>query len=125
MLEKIKQILDEVQSLTAATPEEAEALRIKYLSKKGEISALMDEFRTVPAEMKKELGKRINELKTCATERINQLGRCCCARDRGRRPRSHTHALSHSSGHASSAHHRQERDCRHLLTSRLHACRRT
>ena len=70
MLEKIKQLLEEVQALTAATPEEAEALRIKYLSKKGEISQLMDEFRSVPAELKKEFGMRINELKTCATDRM-------------------------------------------------------
>lgn len=81
MLEKIKQILDEVQSLKAASPEDVEALRIKYLSKKGEISALMDEFRTVPAEMKKEIGMRINELKTCATERINQLKAAVAAQE--------------------------------------------
>jgi len=81
MLEKIKQILEEVQSLTASTPEEAEALRIKYLSKKGEISALMDEFRTVPAEMKKEFGMRINELKNMATERINELKAAAAAQE--------------------------------------------
>ena len=73
MLEKIKQLLEEINALTAATPEEAEALRIKYLSKKGEVSRLMDDFRSVPAEMKKEFGMRINELKTCATQRINEL----------------------------------------------------
>ena len=73
MIERIKQLLDEVEQLRAASPEEVEALRIKYLSKKGEISQLMDDFRTVPAEMKKELGKRINELKSRATERINEL----------------------------------------------------
>ena len=73
MLERIQQLLDEVSKLTAATPEEAEALRIRYLSKKGEISRLMEDFRLVPAEMKKELGRRINELKSSATERINEL----------------------------------------------------
>ena len=41
MLKKIKQMLEEVQQVSAATPEEVEALRIKYLNKKGEISALM------------------------------------------------------------------------------------
>ena len=48
-------------------------LRIKYLSKKGEIPALMNDFRSVPAEQKRELGQAINELKAYATERINAL----------------------------------------------------
>ena len=73
MLDKIKKLLDEINGLTASSPEEAEALRIKYLSKKGEITALMTDFRTVPAELKKEVGIRINELKNRATERINEL----------------------------------------------------
>ncbi|MBR1791913.1 MAG: phenylalanine--tRNA ligase subunit alpha [Bacteroidaceae bacterium] len=81
MLEKIKQLLEEINALTAATPEEAEALRIKYLSKKGEVSRLMDDFRSVPAEMKKEFGMRINELKTRATERINELKAAAAAQE--------------------------------------------
>ena len=50
-----------------------EALRIKYLSKKGEISALMADFRTVPAEQKRELGQKLNELKTLATDKLNAM----------------------------------------------------
>ena len=65
--------MEEVNNLRAATPEEAEQLRIRYLSKKGEITALMNDFRSVPAELKREVGQRINELKTRATERINEL----------------------------------------------------
>ena len=53
--------------------EEVEALRIKYLSKKGEISALMADFRNVPADMKKELGMKLNELKNAALDKINAL----------------------------------------------------
>ena len=53
--------------------EEIEALRLKYLSKKGEITTLMADFRNVPAEQKKEVGMRINELKQTAIERINAL----------------------------------------------------
>ena len=65
--------MEEVETLTANNAEEVEALRIKYLSKKGEIPSLMNEFRNVPAELKKEVGMRINELKNFATERINEL----------------------------------------------------
>ncbi len=62
-----------MEQLHAQTLEDAEALRIKYLSKKGLIPQLMEDFRSVPAEMKKEVGIKINELKTLAQERINAL----------------------------------------------------
>lgn len=73
MIEKINQLKAEIEGLSAATPQEVEALRIKYLSKKGEISALMTDFRTVPAEQKREIGQKLNELKNIATEKLNTL----------------------------------------------------
>lgn len=73
MLAKIEQLLQEVKGLTAQNPEELEALRIKYLSKKGAINALMADFRNVPAEQKKEVGMKLNELKNLAQERIATL----------------------------------------------------
>ena len=73
MIEKIEQLLQEINDLTAATSAEAEALRLKYLSKKGAISELMADFRNVPAEQKKTVGIKINELKTKAQEKIAAL----------------------------------------------------
>lgn len=73
MIERINAIRAELETAAAASAAEAEALRIKYLSKKGAIAALMNDFRTVPAEQKRELGQALNELKTFATERINTL----------------------------------------------------
>jgi phenylalanyl-tRNA synthetase alpha chain len=73
LLEKIESLLQEVSNLTAKNAEEVEQLRLKYLSKKGEINALMNDFRSVPKEQKKEIGIKINELKTRATEVINGL----------------------------------------------------
>ena len=73
ILDKIAKLLEEVKGLNASTPEEIEALRLKYLSKKGEINTLMADFRNVPAEQKKEVGIKINELKQTALERINSL----------------------------------------------------
>ncbi len=81
MLERIKQMLAEVDSLQAKTAEEVEALRIKYLSKKGEITALMNDFRLVPADQKKQVGIAINELKNKALERINGLKAACATQD--------------------------------------------
>ncbi len=73
MIEKIQKMMAEISSLQAHSSEEVEALRIKYLSKKGEISALMADFRNVPADMKKELGMKLNELKNAALDKINAL----------------------------------------------------
>ena len=73
LIDNIPALLDEVKQLTASTAEDLENLRIKYLSKKGLIPQLMGEFREVAAEQKKELGIRINELKTAAQEQINAL----------------------------------------------------
>lgn len=73
MIQKIEQLMQEISALQAKNAEEAEALRIKYLSKKGEISQLMNDFRNVPAEQKKEVGMKINELKTLAQEKITAL----------------------------------------------------
>lgn len=73
ILDKIEKLLEEVKGLTASNAEEIEAMRLKYLSKKGEINAIMADFRNVPAEQKKEVGIKINELKQTALERINSL----------------------------------------------------
>lgn len=73
MIDKINQLTAEIEGLTAANAQEVEALRIKYLSKKGAITALMQDFRNVPAEQKRELGQKLNELKTLASDRINSL----------------------------------------------------
>lgn len=73
MLQKIAQLHAEIETLTAADAEAVEALRIKYLSKKGLVSALMNDFRNVPADQKREVGQAINALKTFATDTINAL----------------------------------------------------
>lgn len=73
MIDKINALLAEVNEMTAANAEELEALRIKYLSKKGKITELMADFRLVPPKQKKEVGIRINELKNRAQERMAEL----------------------------------------------------
>ncbi len=73
ILDRIEELLKEVKELKASNAEEIEALRLKYLSKKGEINALMAEFRNVAADQKKEVGIKINELKQTAFNKINSL----------------------------------------------------
>ena len=73
MLNKIQALKDAIEALQVSSMEEIEAARIKYLSKKGEISLLFNDFRTVPNEQKREIGQKLNELKTLATDKINSL----------------------------------------------------
>ena len=70
-------MLREVSTMTAKNAEEIEQFRLKYLSKKGEINALMDEFRNVAADQKKAVGIKINELKQTALQRINEMKEQC------------------------------------------------
>jgi phenylalanyl-tRNA synthetase alpha chain len=73
MINKIKNLLVEINNLKASNKDELEALRIKYLSKKGEIASLMNDFRTVAAEQKREIGQKLNELKEKTHNKVNEL----------------------------------------------------
>ena len=73
MLDKIEQLKKEIEAMVAQSADEVEQLRIKYLSKKGEVSKLFAEFRNVPAEQKREVGQAINTLRDFAQERLDVL----------------------------------------------------
>jgi phenylalanyl-tRNA synthetase alpha chain len=73
MLEKIEQLIAEINGLKVQSAEELEALRLKYLSKKGAINDLMADFRNVPNDQKREIGQKLNELKNLAQDKINSL----------------------------------------------------
>ncbi len=73
IIDKAKALVSEVAELQAKTAQEAENLRIKYLGKKGEITALFAAFKEVSKEEKKELGRLLNILKNDAQNKINEL----------------------------------------------------
>ena len=73
MKNRITELLEEVNKLAATNIEELEAHRIKYLSKKGQISELFNDFRNVANEEKREVGQLLNELKNKAQDKINEL----------------------------------------------------
>lgn len=83
MIDKINALRQQIEGLTAANEAEVEALRVKYLSKKGEVSTLFNDFRTVPADQKKAIGQALNELKNFATDRINALRDAMASADTG------------------------------------------
>jgi len=69
----IDKLLKEAREFKAETREEIENFRIKYLGKKGVLSDLFSSFKQVPAEQKKELGQKINQLKGFIAEKIDSL----------------------------------------------------
>lgn len=73
LTDKIQSLLGEVANLQAADAKALEELRIKYLSKKGVINGLMGEFRDVALESKREIGMKLNELKTALQDKLNEL----------------------------------------------------
>ena len=73
MTDKINELLRRVEEFKPKAAADVEEFRIKILGKKGELNALLEEFKGVAPELKRELGQKINHLKSVATERINAL----------------------------------------------------
>ncbi|MFD1094650.1 phenylalanine--tRNA ligase subunit alpha [Salegentibacter chungangensis] len=73
MIDKIKGHIADVKAFNAATQEEIEAFRIKYLGKKGLLNEFFAEFKNVPNEQKKDFGKAVNDLKTAAQDKVASL----------------------------------------------------
>lgn len=73
MLDRIKQVIDEIENFQATTVEEVEAFRVKHLSKKGSIALLFDGFKEVSNDQKKAIGQALNQLKSSAMDKVNQM----------------------------------------------------
>ena len=71
--EDIERVLEELSALKCKTRKEVEEARVRFLGKKGEVTALFEEFRTIDKELKKEFGKTLNELKQKAQATIDML----------------------------------------------------
>ena len=73
MKQKIEELLHEIEQLKARKLPEVEEIRVKLLGKKGEVTKLFEDFRNVLPEQKRELGQKLNVLKTKAAEKIEEL----------------------------------------------------
>jgi phenylalanyl-tRNA synthetase alpha chain len=73
MKNKIDELLNEIEAFTANSKENVEEFRIKILSKKGKLTALFEDFKTVEPSLRKEVGQRLNDLKIKAQDKINHL----------------------------------------------------
>lgn len=73
MLDKVKELIGEVQTFKTTSKEEVEAFRIKYLGSKGLLKGLFSEFKNVDASLRKEFGQALNTLKKSAEGKITEL----------------------------------------------------
>lgn len=73
MLDKLQTIKTEVSELNIGNKEELEKFRLKYLSKKGLLNSLFQEFKNIPTEIKREVGKELNILKQFVQEKYDNL----------------------------------------------------
>ena len=71
--EDIEAILAELSELKCKSQKEVEEARVRFLGKKGEVTRLFEEFRTVAPELKREFGRTLNELKQTVTAKIEEL----------------------------------------------------
>lgn len=83
MRERIEKLTELVNNLKCKTDKEVEEMRVRLLGKKGEITLLFEEFRSVAPELKREFGQKLNLLKKDATAKIEELKAAAASTVRG------------------------------------------
>ncbi len=73
MLEKIQELLQEVDAFTSSDAAEIEQFRIRFSGKKGILNDIFSKFKEVPNDQKKEFGQRINQLKQAVEQKLATL----------------------------------------------------
>jgi len=81
LLEKINTIKQEIKAFKALDNDHIEAFRLKFISRKGIMSNLFDEFKAVPNNHKKAVGQALNELKNEALAKFQELASSLKAQD--------------------------------------------
>ena len=73
MKDRIEKLLSEIETIEIKSKEHLEEFRLKYLAKKGVLTALFDDFKNIAQEERKEVGKNLNELKNKVQEKFNHF----------------------------------------------------
>ena len=72
MIDKIKNHINELKTISIQSVEELEKFRLKFLGKKGLLTIFFSELRKIPQEQKKEYGKTLNEFKLAIKEKYDK-----------------------------------------------------
>ena len=73
VFDRVEELIAELRASTAATPEEVEAFRIRYLGSKNVLKPLMGEMRNLPNERKRDFGQLVNRAKEAAQSKFEAL----------------------------------------------------
>ena len=73
MLDKVKELIGDVQAFKANTKDEVETFRIKFLGSKGLLKDLFAEFKNVDPASRKDFGQALNTLKRSAEDKVAEL----------------------------------------------------
>lgn len=73
MTEKVEVLKSQIQGFIVKTNSELDEFRLKFISKKGELSRLFEELKAVPAAQKREMGLILNDLKKLAEAKFAEL----------------------------------------------------
>lgn len=73
MLEKIQELSKQIQDFKVESKEQLENFRLEFISRKGKVTLLFDDFKTVAPEIKKQLGQDLNKLKVAAQTKFEEL----------------------------------------------------
>jgi phenylalanyl-tRNA synthetase alpha chain len=81
MLDRIDKIREEILAFAFPGSGDAESFRLRYLSKKGIIAELFEEFRSLPPGQKREVGQKLNQLKQSALEKLDEFQSAAANKD--------------------------------------------
>ena len=73
MIERIDELLVEVEQFSSSAKEEIEQFRIKFNGKKGVLNDFFEKFKEVPNDQKKDFGQKINSLKQAVAAKLEDL----------------------------------------------------
>ncbi len=73
MLEKIKQLKADVEAFVVSSEEDLTEYRRQFTNKKAVINQLFADFRELPGDQKRDVGKPLNELKRLAQARLEEF----------------------------------------------------
>ncbi len=73
LLEKIESLKEEVKTAIVNEKNQLESFRLKFISRKGELARLFDDFKQVPNQEKKKVGQALNELKDLAQAKFKSF----------------------------------------------------
>lgn len=73
MIERIDDLLVEVEQFSSSAKEEIEQFRIKFNGKKGVLNDFFEKFKEVPNDQKKDFGQKINSLKQAVAAKLEDL----------------------------------------------------